>query len=602
VIKVQEKYPYATKAGPNQSRGSLRIAVCCAILLAGYLEQSAAETQQFRIKIEGVKEKSLRKKIDLVVDEIREDSERFQARAIRRFAERNLTRVKALLRAEGFIAGNVQLLTGKADDLVLRIETGPMFHFRKVKLTYADEEPILETPILLEELKADSPAESAAVLRGETRILMALQQAGYPGPEITKTHVVADHATKTVDVEYVIRTGPAALFGKVEITGLLALHPHVIHKKIPWYEGQRFDIRHFETLRRELLSTSLFSMVGILPAPEVDAEGKLPIRIKVNERKHRTVRIGASYKTDEKLGGKISWENRNLRGFGEQLRISAHASGFGEGTSAKYRFPGFIRDSQALLLGLNVARDKPDAFESKNLSASAAVERKLRGGVTLVPGIAYRAEEVEQLSQTDSFGLLMFPVRLYWNKSDDILDPSAGFQLDLSLTPFYDTFSNSLAFLKTQAGLRHYLPVSEDGSHVLASRFRIGILQGASRNAVPADERYYAGGGGSVRGYEFQSLSPSENSVLVGGRSVLETAVEWRAKFSKQLGFVVFVDAGSAFESEIPDISEDFRFGAGAGLRYFTGIGPLRLDFGFPVNRRTSDDAFQVYVSPGQSF
>jgi translocation and assembly module TamA len=602
VLKVQEKHRHATNTILISTHDLFLRTTGFAILLSGCLLQLVAETQHFEIRIEGVKEKSLRKKVDGVVQNIKEDAERFQARSIRQFAERNIPRIKKLLRSEGFIACDVRLSTGQRNELVLRLNTGPVFQFRKLELTYEGPEPELERPVLLTEIRSGTPALSIAVIRGETRILMALQEAGYPTPEIMKTNVTADHATKTVDVEYVIRSGPAARFGRIEITGLTTLHPHVIHRQIPWYEGQRFNIRQFETLRMELLSTALFSMVSILPAPELDAGGNLPIKIKVSERKHRTVRLGASYKTDEKLGTKLSWEHRNLRGLGERLRLSAHASGFGEGTSAKYRIPGFMRDDQALLLGLNAARDKPDAFESKNLAISVALERKLRRRVTLVSGIAYRAKEVEQLNQLDSFGLFLLPIRLIWDQSDDILNPSTGFQIDFSITPFYDTFSNSITFLKTQSGLRHYLPLSASKNHMLASRLRIGILQGASRNAVPADERYYAGGGGSVRGYEFQSLGPSQSNVPLGGRSVLETAVEWRTRFSKQFGAVLFMDAGAAFESEIPSLDEDFRFGAGAGLRYFTGIGPLRFDIGFPVNRRASDDAFQVYVSLGQSF
>jgi translocation and assembly module TamA len=121
---------------------------------------------------------------------------------------------------------------------------------------------------------------------------------------------------------------------------------------------------------------------------------------------------------------------------------------------------------------------------------------------------------------------------------------------------------------------------------------------------IPADERLYAGGGGSIRGYAYQSVGPlDEDDDPIGGRSVLELSAELRMKLTDRIGLVTFLDGGSAFESTFPDSSEKLQWAAGLGFRYFTAIGPLRLDVGFPLNRRTDiDDAFQIYVSIGQAF
>ena len=120
---------------------------------------------------------------------------------------------------------------------------------------------------------------------------------------------------------------------------------------------------------------------------------------------------------------------------------------------------------------------------------------------------------------------------------------------------------------------------------------------------MPADLRFYAGGGGSVRGFGYQlagQLDDDHNPL--GGRSLLELSGEVRLRLTETIGAVAFVDAGSDFSSTVPDLSETLRVGAGPGLRYFSPIGPVRLDIGFPVNRRPSDDAFQLYVSLGQAF
>jgi translocation and assembly module TamA len=129
------------------------------------------------------------------------------------------------------------------------------------------------------------------------------------------------------------------------------------------------------------------------------------------------------------------------------------------------------------------------------------------------------------------------------------------------------------------------------------------MMKGADRDEIPADERFYAGGGGSIRGYPFQSVGPLVGTTPVGGKAVFETSIEARFKITSKFGFVVFTDGGSAFSEALFEQGENIRWGTGAGLRYYTPIGPLRLDIGIPLNRREQiDDSFQVYISIGQAF
>jgi translocation and assembly module TamA len=138
---------------------------------------------------------------------------------------------------------------------------------------------------------------------------------------------------------------------------------------------------------------------------------------------------------------------------------------------------------------------------------------------------------------------------------------------------------------------------------VLAGRGSVGTLVGASRGDVPADVRFYAGGGQSVRGFGFQLAGElDEDHNPLGGRSLLELSGEVRLRLTETIGVVGFVDAGTVYGSSVPDLSETLRVGAGPGLSYFSPIGPVRLDIGLPLNRRDSDDLFQLYVSLGQAF
>ncbi|MDY7036981.1 MAG: BamA/TamA family outer membrane protein, partial [Thermodesulfobacteriota bacterium] len=195
------------------------------------------------------------------------------------------------------------------------------------------------------------------------------------------------------------------------------------------------------------------------------------------------------------------------------------------------------------------------------------------------------------------------PVHLRWDTSDHLLDPSRGGRMALHVAPFYDFREEDLFFHKGSVRLSRYMAVSEAPPVVLALGATVGLMSGAERDEIPADIRFYAGGGGSIRGYAFQSVGPTHDDQPIGGRSLITMTAELRIKITERMGLVTFIDGGSAFESAFPDFEETLQWGGGLGFRYFTAIGPLRLDVGIPLNRREDmDDRFQIYVSIGQAF
>jgi translocation and assembly module TamA len=138
---------------------------------------------------------------------------------------------------------------------------------------------------------------------------------------------------------------------------------------------------------------------------------------------------------------------------------------------------------------------------------------------------------------------------------------------------------------------------------VIAARAKLGSIAGADTDSVPASERFYAGGGGSIRGYGYQQVGPVDsNGDPTGGRSLFEVGLETRFRVWGPIGLVTFVEAGDVYESVYPAPFQSVLVGAGFGLRYFTAVGPIRVDLAFPLDRRPGDDPFQFYVSIGQAF
>ena len=157
-------------------------------------------------------------------------------------------------------------------------------------------------------------------------------------------------------------------------------------------------------------------------------------------------------------------------------------------------------------------------------------------------------------------------------------------------------------YLKFENRSTAYFALREDQKVVLALRGRLGATLGAATLRLPASERFFSGGGGSVRGFGFQDIGPQDsNGDPIGGSSVAEVGIEIRTRVSEALGIVPFIEAGNVYPNTFPQFS-GFRWGGGIGLRYYTSVAPIRLDIAVPLNKRPGDSDFQLYLSFGQSF
>jgi translocation and assembly module TamA len=412
-----------------------------------------------------------------------------------------------------------------------------------------------------------------------------------------------DHRDHTVSVRLSIDPGPSAVLGEVRFDGLETIEESYVRKLVPWEPGDRYDPASLRALHQDLSSTGLFAGIKITEAGEVAETGVLPVTVSLTERKHRSVGASVNYFSDEGPGAKLSWEHRNLMHHGERLVLSASGSDFTRDASANFRKPFFLRDNQWLRISSRFADDRPDAYESRSLSGGVQIERELDEGLTLAGGLGYKKSRITQFGIEEEYTLLSLPLSLALDTSDDLLDPVRGGRLTVETTPMCNFEHTDRGFVKMYARYRRYLPVFDSPSVVLAGSVAAGLIRGARQRDIPADERFYAGGGGSIRGYSYQSVGPLINGVPYGGRSLIECSFEIRTAVTEHIGIVAFLDGGTAYESGNFSSGEPFRWGSGLGFRYRTPVGPLRFDIGMPLNRRDGfDDRFQFYLSLGQAF
>jgi len=521
-------------------------------------------------------------------------------------AEEDLPVIRKILRAHGYYSSSVVIRIDPANipaGVFFEISPGPLYRLGKLDIPSVGLPENIELPSRRKlQLEEGEPAAARAVFDAVDEINDQLRRSGFPFAEVA-TEAVVRHGTRTMDVVLEARPGPRARMGNVTVSGIQSVGEETVLNRVMWKKGDTYDPVLISNFRDRLIGLGLFATVQVETADSLDHDGLLPVSVKVRERDHRTLKVGVSYKTNEGAGSEASWEHRNLFRHANRLRLSINVAEIllaGQGTLER---PDFLRPDLSLLFDVRGARERTEAYKSKSLRTSLFIERLLSRYTIAGGGISFRFSRVEQLELEERFDLVSFPVKLSRDSRDDLLDPASGWRLDIEVAPFYDVDGITPVFWKSYISTSHYIRFLSHPRSVLAFRAGLGSIASDSRDAVPADERFYAGGGGSIRGYSYQSVGPLEENNPVGGRSSIELSAELRFRFTNHLGLVSFVDGGSAFETKFPDTLEDLLWAWGVGFRYFTGIGPLRVDFAVPVDRRPDmDDSFQVYVSLGQAF
>ncbi|MFP3927823.1 MAG: autotransporter assembly complex protein TamA [Desulfobacteraceae bacterium] len=513
------------------------------------------------------------------------------------------------LRSEGYYQARVDLEinAGKSPvEAKFLVKTGERYRVRSLDVFYkgdhAPPEDRRPDPGSLG-LAVGDPARSDEVLKVRDALVGVLQNRGYPFAAVEDLKVVVDHATRSVRVEIMVSSGPYLLFGEARVSGLEEVKEDFVLGRIAWSRGDEFRRVLLKETQERLLATGLFASAEISTGEYRPGIGTIPIDMNLKERKHRTASVGLRYRTDEGPGVEGAWRHRNYLGRGERLSFDATLSPDLIETDGVFRKPEFLRRDQSLLLEAGTGIESPEAYTAERFRGAAGLERRISKQLTVGAGLGFKVSRVDHLGTEETFALLSLPFRLDWDSSDDLLNPTKGGRLALEAAPFREVSGKDLEFFKARASVTRYLEIARDPSLVLAARAGLGAITGADRDEIPADERFFAGGGGSVRGLPYQAAGPLSGTDPVGGKSLFDISAELRLRITESLGLVGFLDGGSVFKDSLPDSDGEMFWGAGAGIRYFTFFGPLRMDLAVPLDRREGvDDAFQIYLSVGQAF
>jgi translocation and assembly module TamA len=508
---------------------------------------------------------------------------------------------------------------------------GPLYHLRKITI----DGDIPDSARSALALSPGAPAEAAAVLAGGSRVLSALEEQGYAFARVDPPVAYEDRTEPVLDVSFHAVAGARVKIGEIHIAGLKRAHEKLVRDRLLLHTGEQFSSTRIEQARRDLLSPTLgvFAAVTVKVGTAIDANGGVPITFEIRERLRHAVSLNAAYSSDLGGSGGVTWTDRDVFGGAQQLVLSASiinlgggdaTTGVGYDTGAKFIIPDFLRRDQSLQFSLGAIKQSLQAYDQNAVSSGVSLSRKLSSIWTASVGVTATDEQIKQESPTDamcgttlcldSYHYLLYALPLSISLDTTALaspldDPLHGMRASLIVTPTRSIGPPNATFIITQVKAATYLDLNafsltDPGRSVVAVRALAGLAQGASEFSLPPDQRFYGGGSGTIRGYRYQTVGPQfpVSGNPIGGTAIIAGSVEFRQRFGKNFGAAVFVDGGqvSASLKPLPDV---FRIGVGAGIRYYTPIGPIRLDVAVPTRSNGLDsDNFEVYIGLGQAF
>lgn len=528
----------------------------------------------------------------------------------------DLERVATGLRESGHFEGVVTHdleIEGDVLTVVLTVDEGPAARVAVLDLATTDFTPTAVESVALRNVltlgvgdvftQAQYDASRAAL---ETH----LEQNGYAYAHVEKSAVV-DTGRDEATVTYTITRGIPAVFGTTTVSGTQKYPEYLITRELQYRVGDPYDSRKVEKTQANIFGLRLFRSVAVKPSNIAAESGVVDMAIPVTEGPPREVKIGVGYGLEDQVRGQIRWQHNDFLGGGRQLGVKLQASFITQTVEGEFRQPFFFHPQQAFVVPLTEQRDHEPGFTVARIRLAPRIERRLLPDLRASIGYNVEYDDTTDVPEETKQSIQDFKARgivssvtavVERNTTEDLLDPHGGSVINLTAEQAGGPWGGDFSFYSAALEAKRYVPVF--GTRVIAGRVRIGAADGFGGTPdVPIFRRFFAGGVNSTRGYGRSKIGPlTQGGDPIGGRSLLEWSLEFRTPVYKDLGGVVFLDAGEVREAAFSYDASHLQFGVGAGIRYRTIVGPLRLDLGFPLDRPRGEAGWQVHFSIGQAF
>lgn len=488
----------------------------------------------------------------------------------------------------------------------VRVEVGPPFRFGLARVA-----PLAPKTRLPEGFHTGAPAKSGLVQEAARTAAEGWRAAGHAKVGIARETITADHAARALDADIALAPGPRLRFGPLRVTGEQRMREDRIRKIAAFPTGKPYDPELLQDSADRLRRSGVFRSVVLTEDAGVTPPDLLGVTATLVEEKRRRYSFGAEVSSLEGAAVTAEWLHRNLMGGGERLTVSGAISNIGAADSGTDYTLGVTLERPAtpvantsLALGIKVERLDEEDYLADTAAISATLSRYVNKRISGSLGLGYTYSDVTDDNGAYVYEYVSVPLTVTRDARDDKLNARKGTYLSAAVTPFAgfgDTGSGGQVKLDGRA----FTSFGDSGAVVLAGRVQAGAVFGPDLIETPRDFLFYSGGGGTVRGQPYQSLGvrpdASDADYKIGGTQFAGLSAEIRAPLTRSIGLVAFADAGWINADQSVWDRDDWQAGAGLGLRYDTGVGPIRLDVATPVGGDTGDGV-QIYVGIGQAF
>ena len=496
---------------------------------------------------------------------------------------------------------------GSIRRIVVTVKPGPVFAFSKATLT-----PLAAGTTLGNGFAIGQPAKTGVIRTAVKDAVDGWRAVGHAKAAVGDQNLTVDHAAATLAADIRMAPGPKLRFGRFGVTGQERMREERIRAIAGFPEGEVFDPEKLRRSANRLRRAGVFRSVALAEADIANPDGTLDVQTTLIEELPRRYGYGAELSSLEGLDLSAFWMHRNLNGGAERLRFDAAVENIGARSSGiDYRLgvtlerPATFTPDTLVSVYATAARldDEDEVIDLATLGMGAT--QFLTERLTLRGGLELRAQNVSDTTGDYEFLNIALPLGVMFDARDDKFDTTQGYFISAEVTPFLG-FDDTDSGARVTLDARAYHAFGADRPIVLAGRVQVGAIYGADLPNTPRDYLFYSGGGGTVRGHGFQSLGVNviDPYQTTGGTRFVALSAEIRAPVTEKIGVVGFFDVGSVGVTDFWDDPEGgWQSGAGIGVRYATGFGPIRVDLATPVSGGDDDDGgVQLYVGIGQSF
>lgn len=580
----------------NTVRKKLLVAVLCLAALAGTISV-AAQAAEVDCEIEGVGDKEILANIEAVLTIVRErDRDDLTPARIEQLHARATGEIQRAVEPFGYYQPVVEAsLTSRDPDKFLArytIRLGEPVRVRDVRVAVTGEGSGRPP---FPELAAGFPLRSGDVLdqrqytRHKTAFVSAAADSGYLDARFTASAIRIHRELNVADIELALDTGPQYRFGAVTFDSC-GIDERVLRSHLTFQRGEPFRYYKLLAFQSSLGGAPYFSRVEVLPRRDIAVDQEVPIHVKLTSRRPRRYEVGVGYGTDTGPRILLNVEFRRLNRTGHRYTGRINLSEVELSLQAEYVIPSLYPSVHMYTIGALVARLDPVAYTTDRLAVGPTRSQPRFSGMESFT-ISYEREDFTVGSDEGVTDLVIAGATYRLKRSDDDIYPRRGHRFDFGLR------GSSEDVLSTQSFFS--LTASAKAVRALDTRFRLlarvdgGLTTTGTFRELPPTVRFFAGGDNSVRGYEYQSQGPrDEGGQVIGGNLLLTSSVEVQCALVGKFALAGFYDAGNAFASFDAGTMEQ---GAGAGLRWRSPVGPIRLDFALALRH----DDWRIHFTMG---